>query len=183
MDQRARKTQRIRNWAAKQYAKQLRHNKHFAKPGPHNFVIVLDNLKPSFNIGKIFRSADAFGCCGVHLIGTEYFITKSAKGSFKWVPAIFHETFADCFRYLVEQDYSLYILDPSAEKELGTVELKPKCGFIFGHEEHGISFDPQDFPSISTIKIPQFGRVRSLNVSIAASVAMYEYVRNYKEKN
>ena len=32
-----------------------------AEPGRHRFIVVLDHLKPNFNIGKIIRSADAFG--------------------------------------------------------------------------------------------------------------------------
>ena len=38
-----------------------------APPGRHKFIVVLDRLKPLFNIGKIFRSADAFGAAEVHL--------------------------------------------------------------------------------------------------------------------
>ncbi len=43
-----------------------------------------------------------------------------------------------------------------------------------GHEEHGISFDRNQY-EIQCLSIPQFGQTESLNVSIAASVVMYEY--------
>ena len=51
----------------------LRYNKErqrnmLAKPGAHQFVLVLDQLKPGFNVGKIFRSAEAFGAGAVHLV-------------------------------------------------------------------------------------------------------------------
>ncbi len=39
-----------------------------AKPGIHEMIIVLDHLKPSYNVGKIFRSADAFGVRRVDLV-------------------------------------------------------------------------------------------------------------------
>lgn len=173
------KKKRLRNWAEKQYANHLRHNKHFAEFGVHDFVIILDNLKPSFNIGKIFRSADAFGARAIYLIGIDYFHTKSAKGAFKWVPAFFCSSFDECYRRLTEENYTLHILEPGADTALGKLELSKKSGFVFGHEEHGISFDRSLYPQISTMTIPQFGRVESLNVSVAASVVMYEYVRQF----
>jgi len=46
-----------------------------------------------------------------------------------------------------------------------------------GHEEFGFSFTSEEFPEIKKLKIQQFGQVQSLNVSIAASLASYEYVR------
>jgi tRNA G18 (ribose-2'-O)-methylase SpoU len=57
------------------------------------------------------------------------------------------------------------------------MELPHKSAFILGHEEFGCSFVPDDYPQMQTLTIPQFGSVQSLNVSIAASVVMYEYVR------
>jgi len=176
---RSKKKKRLRNWAEKQYAQHLRHNIHFATPGKHDFAIVLDNLKPTFNIGKIFRSADAFGARQVHLIGTDYFQTTSAKGAFKYVPAVFHDSFAQCYEQLISEGYSLYVLAPEAGSTLLEVTVERKCAFIFGNEETGVSFDHRDFPGIKTVNIPQYGRVESLNVSIAASIAMYEYIRQH----
>jgi len=172
-----RKRQEVRRWAERQYIKHRRHNMVYAQPGRHKFIIVLDNLKPSFNIGKIFRSGDAFGACAIHLIGTEYFEVKPAKGSFKWIPARFHQSFRECYDLLSAEGYTFFVMDPAAGKELFQVELPEKSAFIFGHEEYGISFTPAAFENINMVKIPQFGRVESLNVSIAASIAMYEYVR------
>lgn len=179
---RSEKKKKARNWAEKQYDKHRRHNMFFAKPGVHDFVIVLDNLKATFNIGKIFRSGDAFGVREIHIIGTDYFETSSAKGSFKWVPAVFHATFAECYRSLHDQGYAMHILDPEADACLQHIDFVEKSAFIFGHEEHGISFDRSDYEDILSVKVPQFGRVESLNVSIAASIVMYEYLRQQGER-
>lgn len=153
----------------------------YAEPGVHDFVIVLDNLKPSFNIGKIFRSGDAFGARAIHLIGTEYFDVKSAKGSFKWLPAHFHVTFDACHKMLMAEGYTFFILEPDAPNPLHKIALPPKSAFVFGHEEHGISFDITAYRDIKSIKVPQVGRVESLNVSVAASIVMYEYLRQHAE--
>lgn len=176
------KMRRTRRWAAKQYEKHRRHNLLYATPGVHDFIIILDNLKPSFNVGKIFRSADGFGAKEIHLIGIDYFEVKSAKGSFKWVPTLFHDTFSACHQDLSDKGYVMFTLEPGEESVLHRVSLPLKSAFIFGHEEFGVSFDPEDYKDIKSLSIPQYGRVGSLNVSVAASVVMYEYLRQHALK-
>ena len=160
----------------------LRYNKErqrnlLARPGAHEFVLVLDQLKPGFNVGKIFRSAEAFGARAVHLVNIGPFDPAPAKGSFRKVPAVFHENFADCHADLTGQDYRFFLLDPEGVASLCATELPPKSAFVLGHEEFGCSFELQDYPEMQRLTIPQFGSVQSLNVSIAASLVMYEYVR------
>ncbi len=175
-----RKRKDARKWALKQYERHRRHNLVYAKPGILDFVIILDNLKPSYNIGKIFRSADAFGAREVHLIGIEYFEIKSAKGSFKWVPAVFHNSFDSCHTQLVADGYQFFTFEPQRGTPVYDCPLPVKSAFIFGHEEYGISFAPEQFPDMRYLNVPQTGRVGCLNVSIAASVVMYEYFRQQK---
>jgi tRNA G18 (ribose-2'-O)-methylase SpoU len=165
-----------RQSAIRRFKKQKRKNL-LALPGRHRFVIVLDHLKPAFNIGKIFRSADAFGAAGVHLIATEFFDPAPAKGSFKWVPARFHKNFEECHTELIARDYTLFAMDSATGQDLGVASLPEKSAFIFGNEEFGHQFDRSSYPMIKSLKINQVGRVESLNVSIAASIVMYEYVR------
>lgn len=171
-----RRLQKERQSAIRRFRKQKRLNS-MAISGRHDFVVVLDHLKPAFNIGKIFRSADAFDAAEVHLIATPFFDPAPAKGSFKWVPAKFHDTFKACYEELIERSYKLFMLDPAEGEDLPGVRMPLKSAFIFGNEELGHRFDRADFPAIQMLKIPQFGRVESLNVSIAASIVMYEYVR------
>jgi tRNA G18 (ribose-2'-O)-methylase SpoU len=160
------------------YNKELQRNL-LAKPGAHEFVMVLDQLKAGFNVGKIFRSAEAFGAAAVHLVNIDPFDPSPAKGSFRKVPAVFHETFADCYADLCAQGYAFFLLDPEEAVSLCTMELPRKSAFVLGHEEFGFSFDPKGYPDLKRLTIPQFGSVQSLNVSIAASVVMYEYVRQW----
>ena len=152
-----------------------------AQPGAHEFVLILDQLKPGFNVGKIFRSAEAFGAAAVHLVNIGAFDPAPAKGSFRKVPAVFHENFSACHAALTEQGYEFFILDPESAGSLCNIKLPAKSAFILGHEEFGFSFDPKHYPDFKKITIPQFGTVQSLNVSIAASVVMYEYVRQHQE--
>ena len=172
---------RERKHSLKRYEKHRRRNL-LAKTGEHSFVMVLDHLKTSFNVPKIFRSAEAFGAHEIHLIGIGPFDPAPAKGSFKHVPARFHENFDDCYRALSERGYTLFTLEPECGKSLPEIELPEKSAFILGHEEIGISFEREEYPDIRCMHIPQFGCTESLNVSIAASIVMYEYVRRLPEQ-
>jgi tRNA G18 (ribose-2'-O)-methylase SpoU len=165
-----------RNLAIKRFRNQLRRNA-LASPGQNDFIIVLDHLKPRYNIGKIFRSADAFGAREVNLIGINFFDPAPAMGSFKWVPAKFFDDFDTCFKLLEALEYHTFVCDPSADVSLAQVVLPKRSAFVFGHEEYGFSFDPLEYAGISSLAIPQYGKVQSLNVSVAASLTMYEYIR------
>lgn len=165
--------------AARQRFRRQKNANLLAHAGLHEFVVILDGLKPAFNIGKIFRSADAFGAREVHLVGVDFFDPAPARGSFKWVPARFHSDFESCFGDLHKRGYTLFALDPAMGTPLPQTPLPRRSGFIFGHEEHGLSAVVGAYPEIRCLTIPQFGQVQSLNVSIAASIAMWEYLRQH----
>jgi len=160
------------------FLKQKRRNL-LAVPGPREAVIVLDGLKPNYNIGKIFRSADAFGIRSVHLVGIGMFDPAPAKGSFRYVPAVFHDSFTSCHDRLAGEGYELFVFTPHGGEPLHEAPLPKKSAFVFGHEEFGFSFALDDYPVVRRLFIRQTGRVESLNVSVAASIAMYEYGRRY----
>ena len=163
----------------KRFERQRRVNL-MAASGRYPFIIVLDHLKPAFNIGKIFRSADAFGAREIHLVGIDFFNPAPAMGSFKWVPARFHDNFESSFEQLNREGYTIFTLDPNAETDLTTANLPEKSAFVFGHEEYGLSVDKDRYPDIKALSIPQIGKVQSLNVSVAASIVMYEYFRQHR---
>lgn len=162
--------------AMQRYEKDRMRNK-LARPGDNEFVLVLDHLKAGFNIPKIFRSAEAFGAHAIHLINSEPFDPAPAKGAFRKVPAHFHDSFHTCYEQLRDQGYTLYTLDANCENIVYQAELPEKSAFILGNEGLGISFNTTNYRDIRCLSIPQFGNVESLNVSIAASIVMYEYVR------
>lgn len=166
-----------RNWYRKKYEREIVLSRH-APEGAFDFVIALDHLKPGFNVGKIFRAANALGAREVHLIGIGVFDPSPAKGAFKQTRTRSFATLKESFMALEAEGYTLFALDPSASAlTLGEVTLPEKVAFYMGHEEFGFSEDLEHYPRVKRLKIPQFGDVQSLNVSIAASLAAYEYVR------
>ncbi len=151
-----------------------------AQPGVHECIIVLDHLKPDFNVGKIFRSADAFGAKEIWLVGIPLFSPSSAMGSFRHVPARFFKDFAECHKELMALGYTPFVFEPTGGTRLFETVFPKKSAFVMGHEEFGVSFDKKDFDGLKVLTVPQFGKVQSLNVSIAASIAM---VKNHGKRN
>lgn len=174
-----RESQEIKKRAAQRYEKHRRCNLYQARPGKLKFIVVLDNLRASFNIGKIFRSADAFGACEVHLVGNHFFDPAPAMGSFKKVATKYFDNFRQSYENLQERGYNMFTLEPGESILLHEAVLPEKSAFIMGHEEFGLSFSRQDYQGVASLTIAQHGKVQSLNVSIAASVVMYEYFRQH----
>jgi tRNA G18 (ribose-2'-O)-methylase SpoU len=153
-----------------------------AKPGVHRFILVLDHLKAGFNVAKIFRSAETFGAHEIHLLNIGPFDPSPAKGALRKVPARFWDNFDDCYKDLADRGYKLYALEPTSATSLNNCKLPEKSAFILGNEEFGLSFDQSAYPDIDSLMIRQFGETQSLNVSVAASIVMYEYTRQFAEK-
>lgn len=169
---------RERQRELKRYEKQRRRNI-MAGPGAHPFVVVLDHLKAGFNVPKIFRTAQAFGARAIHLVDIGPFDPAPAKGAFRKVPAKHLTTFDESYRLLREEGYTLYTLEAGCGQPLHETVLAQKSAFILGHEERGISFARADYPGVECLAIPMVGKVESLNVSVAASIVMYEYCRQH----
>jgi tRNA G18 (ribose-2'-O)-methylase SpoU len=152
-----------------------------AHPGQYSFALVLDNLKAGYNVPKIFRSVQAFSGAAVHLVNIGVFDPAASKGAFRKVPARFHDRFEQAYRALSDAGYTLYALTADGEEKLPDTRLAEKSAFVIGNEEFGLSFDPADYPGIHTLAIPLPGEMDSLNASVAASIVMYEYVRQRQE--
>lgn len=167
-----------RQYMQKSFERQRLLNKVMAKPGPFPYVLILDHLKVDFNIGKIIRSAEAFGAHAVDVVGTSFFDPMPAKGCMKRVPWTMRKTFHESYEHWAAQGYTFFGFDVDAPKSLHEVSLPDKSAFILGHEGFGFTFKKENYPAINPIKIPQFGLVESLNVSVAASVVMYEFARS-----
>ena len=163
----------------KKYERELIINKMSARPGVHELVIVLDHLKKDYNIGKIIRSAEVFSIHSIHLVGTTDFDPYPAKGALKRVPIVMSDTLRESVKRLREEGFAVFAFDVNTSNELHTIELPKRCAFIFGHEEFGPNLEELDESHFQRGKIKQWGKTESLNVSVAASLSMYEYVRRH----
>jgi tRNA G18 (ribose-2'-O)-methylase SpoU len=157
------------------YERERRRNL-LAQPGPGELILVLDHLKPGFNVAKIFRSAQAFGVRELHLIDIGPFDPAPAKGAMRAVPARFFGSLDQSMERLAAADYRVFRMVADGGPALQRFRLPRRCALVFGHEEFGLSAAAASLPALT---IAQWGRIQSLNVSIAASIAMYEYVRQH----
>lgn len=164
------------------YEKERRRNL-LAEPGPHSVALVLDGLRADFNVPKIFRSAETLGAHSIHLVNIGPFDPAPAKGAFRQVPAHFHEDFASCCEALLADDFTLVALDPYAEQLASETTLPQRCAFVLGNEAQGLSDAVRDAvrdaDRVQFMRLPQWGRTESLNVAVAASLALYEYTRQH----
>ncbi|MBC7387415.1 MAG: TrmH family RNA methyltransferase [Cryobacterium sp.] len=148
--------------------------------GPYPVILVLDGLKAAFNVGKIVRTANALGLREVFLVGMQPWDPVLARGALKATRTRAFLTLHEALCALREDGYTAYALHPRGEISLGDIAYPEKTAFIVGHEELGLSLPLEEQPDVKAVRIPQFGIVESLNVSVAASIAAFDYLRERK---
>jgi tRNA G18 (ribose-2'-O)-methylase SpoU len=146
-------------------------------------VVVMDNIRSMHNVGSVFRTADAFLISGICLCGftpqpPHRDIHKTALGATDSVDWLYYEHTVDAILALKERGYKVLaieqtegsiMLDEYAHKQLPTA-------FVFGNEVDGVS-DEVIQVCDGVIEIPQWGMKHSLNISVAAAVVLWEFVR------
>ncbi len=146
-------------------------------------VVVMDNIRSMHNVGSVFRTADAFLISGICLCGftpqpPHRDIHKTALGATDSVDWLYYENTVDAVLALkargykvlaIEQTEGSIMLDQYAQKHLPTA-------FVFGNEVDGVS-DEVIQVCDGVIEIPQWGMKHSLNISVAAAVVLWEFVR------
>lgn len=152
--------------------------------GPNELIPVLDNLKGEFNTPRIIRSGNVFGVREVFVVGTEFFNPYPAVGAVRHTRVRMLKTIDEAIKELRSLGYEIFALLPPSYEGGSIFDTKfgPKTAFIAGHEKFGLSFDPKDYKDIKPLHIPQVGVVESLNVSVAMSVALAEWVRQNNSK-
>lgn len=148
--------------------------------GPYPLVLVLDGLKAGFNVGKIVRSANALGAREVFLVGIPAWDPAYARGALKATRTRSFATITEALDVLRAEDYTLFALHPRGEATIGALPYPEKTAFLVGHEEFGFNFDLAKYPEIRLAQVPQVGLVESMNVSVAASIAAFDYLRERK---
>src|SRR5689334_8406530 len=107
------RTKGSRSYFRKRFEQELIVSK-LQPPGPHAFVLILDHLKAGYNSGKIVRTANAFGCREVHLVGVPFFDIRAARGTLKQTRTRSFENFKDSYEALAAEGYTFYALDLKA---------------------------------------------------------------------
>jgi 23S rRNA (guanosine2251-2'-O)-methyltransferase len=152
-------------------------------------VVVLDNVRSQYNVGSIFRTADAFRVesiflCGITATPPNREIQKTALGATESVSWRYFGTTFDAIKYLSDENFKIIAIeqtDKSIYLDSFIPDIDKKLALVFGNEISGISEEIMDFVDLS-IEIPQFGTKHSLNVSIAAGIVIWNMYCRLKHK-
>ena len=142
---------------------------------PRSFAVAAFNFSYGVNLGTLIRSAEAAGAEAVWIVGRDFYYRPSTKGTDWWLPMEVLETPAACIERARAEGFQIVALQqgPKAQS-LFEVEWPEHPLIVVGNEGDGL---PLDFAAAADleIEIPVYGKIDSLNVSMAASVAMYEF--------
>lgn len=142
--------------------------------------IAIDNVERDFNMGTIVRSANAFGVRHVHIIGRRQWNHRGAMMTDKYLHVHYYDS-VDGFIDVMKGKRLIAIDNVTGSKPLSQVNLESETVLIFGSEAHGIR--PELLSAAHRIvAIEQFGSTRSLNVGVAAGIAMYQWLVDNKLK-
>ena len=138
--------------------------------------IAIENVEHDFNIGSIVRTANSFNVNKVHIIGKKKYNRRGAMCTDKYLKIIHHSTIDDFLK--TQNDRELVAIENNTERAepLNTKQFKPATTLIFGSENNGIT--PELLEKAHDVRfIESFGSTRSVNVGVAAGIAMYGYIR------
>lgn len=139
--------------------------------------IAIENLARDFNMGTIIRSANAFGVRRVHVIGRRQWNKRGAMMTDKYLHVHYHESI-DAFAKVAQGKAIIAIDNVEGSIPLHEAHLPTDMVMVFGSERDGLSAELLALAS-QTVAIEQRGSTRSLNVGVAAGVAMYAWVQRH----
>jgi tRNA G18 (ribose-2'-O)-methylase SpoU len=147
-------------------------------------ILLLDDVRSAYNVGSIFRTADAFRVeaifiCGISARPPHKDISKTALGATESVNWQYFEQAGDAISKLKAEGYKIYAVE-QAEGSISLGDFHPvkdeKSAFIFGHEVFGVKDEIMNTVD-SCIEIPQFGTKHSFNVAISAGIVLWEVTK------
>ena len=150
-------------------------------------IAVLENIRSAYNVGSVFRTADAFLIESIFITGytatpPHKEITKTALGAQDSVDWKYFKTTKEAIEHLKKDQYKVFAVEQVTDSiSLENIaELSAdKIAFIFGNEVTGVD---QEIISLcdGCVEIPQFGMKHSLNISVAAGIVLWEAVKIIK---
>lgn len=153
--------------------------------------LVLHNVRSAYNVGAIFRTADGAGVDHIYLTGytpappngsqiyttkPERMIIKTALGAHEYMHWSQHENFADVAKILHDKHVKIVALEQGdGSVEYSKFSSKNDVALVLGNEPVGIDEATLKLCDVM-IEIPMHGQKQSLNVSVAAGIALYALI-------
>ena len=147
-------------------------------------VVVLENVRSAYNVGSVFRTADAFLLQALYICGYTAYpphkeIKKTALGAEETVSWSYFKKTEDAIKMLRSDGFKVFSVEQVMNSlPLHSVQLErnEKIALIFGNEVTGVEQSTIDLADAS-IEIPQLGMKHSLNIATAVGVVLWEFVR------
>lgn len=147
-------------------------------------VVVLDDVRSMYNVGSVFRTADAFRVSSIYLCGITATpphaeIHKTALGAEDTVDWKHFDNTMQAVSSLRAEGYKIFSIEQcEGSTMLQNLELNPhtKYAVILGNEVKGVKQEVVD-ASDACLEIPQFGTKHSLNVSTTAGMVIWEFAK------
>ncbi len=155
-------------------------------PLPRNPIhVVLDNLRSAYNVGAIFRTADATAVAHIHLCGMSAHpphkkIEKTSLGAAAYVPWTYYERTKDALHQLKENGVSTVAVEVSERAvPLNEFDWPRPVAVVFGNEVTGISAGIQSRCG-AEVRIPMQGYKNSINVATACGIVLYDILGQWR---
>ncbi|MBP5304148.1 MAG: 23S rRNA (guanosine(2251)-2'-O)-methyltransferase RlmB [Clostridia bacterium] len=144
------------------------------------FFILCDELEDPHNLGAIIRTAECSGAHGVIVpkrrnAGLTTAVYKASAGAVEYLPVARVSNIADTLEKLKKRGVWIYGLDMNGTSRKET-DLSGPIALVIGAEGHGLSRLVRERCD-GILSLPMFGKINSLNASVACGIAMYEVVR------
>jgi len=147
-----------------------------------NLAVVLENVQDPHNISAVMRTCDAVGVQEIYVLNTRIprhkkFGPKSSSSAAKWLTVHQFDNVEKCFVELRKKyDRILTTHLSSNSVDLYEIDFTQSVALVFGNEHSGVSEEIRPLADGNFI-IPQVGIIRSLNISVACAVCLYEAFR------
>lgn len=146
-------------------------------------IAVMENIRSAYNVGSLFRTADAFLLEGIFLCGYTAFpphkeIKKTALGAEDTVAWKHFKDIAEAIEELKAKSFKVYAVEQAVNSwKLGSFAVDDEnIAVVFGNEVTGVEQSTIALCD-GVIEIPQLGMKHSLNVATAAGVVLWELVK------
>lgn len=146
-----------------------------------DLTVVLENIHDPHNVSAILRTCDSAGIRTVNLLYTlESFPKigrKSSASANKWVARKNFKSTRGCYESLRADGFivAASVVDENSIS-LYELDMRKKVAFVFGNEHRGVTDEAASLADVR-FRIPMYGMVQSLNVSVACAITIYEALR------
>lgn len=149
--------------------------------GKSPFIVLLDGVTDVRNFGAIARTCECAGVDAI-VIPAKGSVTvnadamKTSAGALNVLPVCKEKNIHQAIRFLQESGVKVFAASEKAAEIYTAVKYEGPVAIVMGAEDTGVSMENLRICD-AMVKIPQFGTIASLNVSVASSILIYEVVR------